>query len=87
MRKSLIAFFALILMLGPTSATAYPTNCFKKKETLMNKTGDWFATLGKQGMEKKRILMKRKHDRVKACAQKNLETGPRGKISGQPRSE
>ncbi|MFH1208467.1 MAG: hypothetical protein V1673_02770 [Candidatus Omnitrophota bacterium] len=82
MRKFVVVFFVLALMSGGVSATAYPTNCFKERETSINKTGDWFAALGKNGMEKKRILAKRRHDRVMDCARKKIESGPRGK---QPR--
>ena len=81
MRKSVIVFFLLALMLGGVSAIAYPPNCYEKDHTFINKTGDWFATLGKKGRAKERILLKRKHDRISACARKNLERISRRKIS------
>lgn len=72
MRKFVIAFFALALTLGGVSATAYATNCYQ--DNSINKTGDWFATLGKKGLEKKRVLIERKHDRIAACIQKKQAT-------------
>ena len=66
MRRSVVVFFILALMLGGISAPAYArTNCYQ--DTSINKMGDWFATLGKKGMEKKRILARRKYERVAAC--------------------
>jgi len=69
-RKFVVVFFVLALMLGgvSTSAHAYVAPCYK--DTLINKTGDWFATFGKKGMAKKQILTKRKYDRVVACTSK-----------------
>ena len=78
-REFVIAFFVPALMLGGVSATAYAINCYQ--DTSINKTGDWFATLGKKGRAKERILLKRKHDRITACARKNLESLSRRKIS------
>jgi hypothetical protein len=80
MRKFAIAFFVLVLMFGELSANAYVKVCYRNKDTAMEKAGDWFATLGKKGMEKNNILAKRRHDRFTACVQKNLDSGPRGKL-------
>jgi hypothetical protein len=71
MRKSVIAMLALALMLGGVATAAYAKNCYMIRDTSVDKTGDWFATLGKKGMEKNRILAKRKHDRFIACVEKN----------------
>jgi hypothetical protein len=71
MRKFVTAALALALMLGEVAVTAYATNCYTIKDTSIDKTRDWFATLGKKEMEKQRILAKRKHDRFIACAEKN----------------
>ena len=68
MRKFVVVFFVLVLMLGGISAAAFATNCYK--DTSMDKTGDWFATIGKKGIEKKQILTKRKYSRILACMQK-----------------
>ena len=35
--------------------------------------GDWFATLGKDGMEKNAVLAERKANRVAACAKREAE--------------
>ncbi len=70
MKKVAVVFFLFALMLSAvsTSAYAYVAPCYK--DTLINKTGDWFATFGKKGMAKKQILTKRKYDRVVACTSK-----------------
>lgn len=68
MRKFLIAFFVLALMLGGISVTAYAMDC--TKDTAIDQAGDWFATMGKKGMEKDQILAKRKADRLAICAKK-----------------
>jgi hypothetical protein len=71
MRKLVIAFFVLALMLGGISVTAYAMDC--TKDTPIDQAGDWFATLGKQGMEKDQILAKRKADRLAICAKKQAQ--------------
>lgn len=71
MRKLVVAFFVLALVLGGVSVTAYAMDC--GKDTLIDQTWDWFATLGKKGMEKDQILVKRKADRFSACAKKQAE--------------
>ena len=47
------------------------------KDTVIERTGDWFATLGKEGPEKARILAERKSeravDRVEKIARKAAE--------------
>ena len=71
MRKLVIAFFVLVLMLGGLSMTAYAADC--TKDTPIDQAGDWFATLGKQGLEKDQVLAARKADRLGACAKKEAE--------------
>jgi hypothetical protein len=71
MRKFVTSVFVLVLMLGGVSEAAYPKNCFQEKESVIDKTGDWFATLGKQGLDKQSILLQRKRDRFTTCIQKN----------------
>jgi len=71
MRKLVIAFFVLVLMLGGLSMTVYAVDC--TKDTPMDQAGDWFRTLGKQGTEKDQILAKRKADRVAACAKREAD--------------
>ena len=80
MRKFVVAFFIFVLMSGALPADAYVKVCYRNKDTTMEKAGDWFATLGKKGIEKNNILAKRKYDRFTACVQRNLDTGPRGKL-------
>jgi hypothetical protein len=71
MRKFVIAFFVFALVSGGVSVTAYAMDC--TKDTPIDQIGDWFATMGKQGMEKDQILVKRKADRFSACAKKQAE--------------
>ena len=71
MRKLLIALFVFALMLGGISMTAYAVDC--TKDNPIDQAGDWFATLGKQGMEKDQILAKRKADRLASCTKKQAE--------------
>lgn len=71
MRKFVIAFFTLALMLGGLSMAAYAADC--TKDNPIDQAGDWFGTLGKQGMEKDQILARRKADRVGACVKREAE--------------
>ncbi len=71
MRKLVIAFFVLTLMLGGLSMTAYASNC--GKDTPIDQAGDWFATLGKKDLEKDQLLTKRKADRLLACAKREAD--------------
>jgi hypothetical protein len=71
MRKLVIAFFVVVLMLGGLSMTVYAADC--TKDTPIDQAGDWLGTLGKQGVEKDQILAKRKADRVGACAKREAE--------------
>ena len=71
MRKFAIAFFVFALLFGGISMTAYAADC--TKDNPIDQAGDWFATLGKQGMEKDQVLAKRKTDRVAACAKREAE--------------
>ena len=81
MRKLVIAFFVLTLMAGGLSVTAYAMDC--TKDNPVDQAGDWFATLGKQGVEKDQILAKRKADRVAICAKKEAQkAGQEAKKAG-----
>jgi hypothetical protein len=71
MRKFVIAFFVFVFVFGGISMTAYAADC--SKDNPIDQTGDWFATLGKKDMEKDQILVKRKADRVAACAKREAE--------------
>jgi hypothetical protein len=70
MRKIVVAFFVLALMLGTTSAYA-AVDC--TKDNPIDQAGDWFATLGKKGIEKDQVLAARKGDRVIACTKREAE--------------
>ena len=71
MRKLVIAFFALALILGGISTTAFAADC--TKDTPIDQAGDWFATLGKKGIEKDQVLAARKADRIGACTKREAE--------------
>lgn len=71
MRRLVMVFFVLALMTGGISVTAYAMDC--TKDTPIDQAGDWFATLGKKGMEKDQILAKRKADRLAICAKKQAQ--------------
>ncbi|MBU9888754.1 MAG: hypothetical protein KTQ49_02655 [Candidatus Omnitrophica bacterium] len=72
MRKFVIAFFVVALMLGGVAGqTAYAMDC--TQDTMFDKIGDWGATLGKKGVEKEAVLAKRKADRLAICAKKQAQ--------------
>lgn len=71
MRKLVIAFFVLALMLGGLSVAAYAADC--TKDTGFDKVWDWATTMGKKDMEKDQILVKNKADRVAACTKREAE--------------
>jgi hypothetical protein len=70
MKKFIVALFVVALMLSGTSAFA-AVDC--AKDTPIDQAGDWFATLGKDGMEKNAVLAERKANRVAACAKREAE--------------
>ncbi len=71
MRKLVMAFMVLALMLGGASLTAYAADC--TKDTPFDKVWDWGTTIGKEGMEKNKVLAKNKADRVAACTKREAE--------------
>ena len=71
MRKFVVAFFVLTLMLGGLSLTASAADC--TKDTPIDQVGDWLAVIGKQGMEKDHALATRKADRAAACTKREAE--------------
>ena len=71
MRKLVIAFFVLALMVGGVSTMAYAADC--SKDTPFDRAWDWATTIGKKDMEKNQILIKNKADRVAACTKKEAE--------------
>ena len=74
--KKQIAVFCLVLglfsTLPMTSGTAW-AEVQEYQENAIDKMGDWFAVLGKQGVEKDSILAQRKADRLAKHAQKQAD--------------
>ncbi len=68
MRKFVIVFLVLILMLGGTFATAYAIDC--TKDNLVDQFGDWFGNLGKKEKTKEKNIAIRKANRLADCAEK-----------------
>ncbi|MBN1687646.1 MAG: hypothetical protein JW893_00950 [Candidatus Omnitrophica bacterium] len=58
--------FVLLLVVGMSFSLM---GCDACKENALNKAGDWVATLGKDGVEKDKVLAGRKADRAKKCAE------------------
>lgn len=69
MKKLIIAVFVFSIMFG--GIVAYAADC--TQDNVIDQVGDWFATLGKQGVEKDKILATRKADRVIACTKREAE--------------
>jgi len=70
MRKFAIVFFALTLILGSLSMTAYANDC--TKDTPVDRFGDWFCNLGKKPKIKNRNIATRKANRLADCAEKQV---------------
>lgn len=68
-RKFVVAFFVFTLMLGGISGAVYAGNCHESSS--LDKAGDWFATLGQEGLKKQQTLVKRKYKRFSSCVQKS----------------
>lgn len=66
-----MASFILIFMLGGLPWTAYAKDC--TKDTLINRFGDWFATVGKKEKKKNLILTARKTNRRLVCTEKQAQ--------------
>lgn len=71
MRKLVITFFVFVLLFSGISMNTYAADC--TKNTPVDQAGDWLGTLGKQGMEKDKILAQRKANRVIACSKREAE--------------
>lgn len=71
MRKLVMMFFVLALMLGGPSMAAYAADC--GKDNMVDQVGDWFGTLGKKGMEKHQIMARRRASRLLACAKRKTQ--------------
>lgn len=71
MRKLVIAFFVMALMLGSVTAVYAAVDC--TKDNWADQAGDWFATRGKNGLEKDQVLAARKADRITKCTKREAE--------------
>jgi hypothetical protein len=71
MRKFVIGFFVLALMLGLSMNAYAAVDC--TKDNWMDQAGDWFASRGKNGLEKDQVLAARKADRIAACTKREAE--------------
>lgn len=70
MKKIMIAFFAAFIMISSVNAYA-KVDCVE--ESWIDHTGDWFATFGKKGIEKDKILARRKAERIAKCTREQAE--------------
>ena len=75
MRKFIAVFFALTLVAGGISKTAYAGDC--AKDTLIDQFGDWFGNLNKPESVKKQKIAIRKANRLADCAEKQSLGKPR----------
>lgn len=62
--------FAVVMVLA--MALTFPPVSYAD-DSLLDKTGDWFATLGKTREEKDRILLERKMNRAAKKLEKGME--------------
>lgn len=72
MRKAVVGVLvaALVGLAAPAYAAQAPT-----QDTIVDQIGDWFATIGKSGMEKDSLLAKRRMERQAERAHKALQHG------------
>jgi len=82
--KKLIAILFVVALIFTSAPIDSAYAAGEYKDTVIDQVGDWFATLGKEGVEKDQILAKRKADRMKKWAEKKAaeakkEMGKAGK--------
>ena len=71
MRKFLAMFLVCLMVASSVSvAPAWAAEC---EDTILDKVWDWVTTLGKEGLEKDKILAKNKAERLKRCAEKKAK--------------
>jgi hypothetical protein len=58
---------------GPTASALAASDV--SQDSVVDKAGDWFATLGKSGSEKDQILIQRRSERIAKRMQKAVEDG------------
>ncbi|MDD5217961.1 MAG: hypothetical protein PHN49_11225 [Candidatus Omnitrophica bacterium] len=68
MKRFLVLMLALMLVWTSIPLVSYAATEYK--ETALDKTWDWATTLGKQGLEKDRIIVQNKSERMKRHAEK-----------------
>jgi hypothetical protein len=71
MKRTLRFLLALAIVFSTFSATA--VFAAEYKDTPIDQAGDWFATLGKQGLERDQILAQRKADRMAKFAEREAK--------------
>lgn len=71
MRKRIAVgiLMAAMLVVASPSHVAHAAS----QDTIVDQVGDWFATVGKSGMDKDTILAKRKAERTAERAEKGLK--------------
>ena len=63
MRKFMSVFILAGIMFSSITAVSYAAD-FKNQDSIVDKAGDWMATIGKSPEEKDQIIAQRKTDRV-----------------------
>lgn len=66
---------ALVLGMGIATQPVQAAEMVGQQDTVIDRIGDWFATLGKSGMEKDAILTQRKADRLTKRAEQRAREG------------
>ena len=73
MKRFLAVIFAMTLIFSSVPMRFSYAETGQYQDTVFDQAGDWFATLGKQGDEKDRILAERKAERLKHYMEKSAE--------------
>ena len=70
MKRFIVGFFIVSAVFSGAPAFA-AVDC--TKDTWVDQAGDWFATRGKNGLEKDKVLATRKADRIAKCTKRQAE--------------
>ena len=73
MSKWMVFVLALTLVAGPTTSAMAGSDV--SQDSVVDKAGDWFATLGKSGADKDQILIQRRTERIAKRMQKAVKEG------------
>jgi hypothetical protein len=74
MKKLLIVVMALMFAVSAVPVdTAHAAAAQAYSETAFDRVGDWFAVLGKEGVERDRVLLERKAERVARHAERQAQ--------------